>query len=110
MNDRFDSGRGRTRVREGLPHPRGATWDGQGTNFALFSANATKVEVCFFDRDGKTELDRIELPEFADQIWHGYVPDVGPGQYYGYRVHGPYAPEAGHRFQRQAHSSAIGWL
>jgi glycogen operon protein len=83
---------------EGLPHPLGATWDGRGVNFALFSANATKVEVCVFDGEGKKEIRRIELPEFSDEVWHGYVPDVGPGAIYGYRVHGPYEPEAGHRF------------
>ncbi len=85
-------------LREGYPFPRGATWDGKGTNFALFSANATKVEVCLFDSDGKVELERITLPEYTDQIFHGWLPGVGPGQIYGYRVHGPYAPEAGHRF------------
>jgi isoamylase len=87
-----------TPIREGLPHPRGATWDGKGTNFALFSAHATKVEVCIFDEDGDQELERIELPEYTNQIWHGYLPDVRPGTVYGYRVHGPYEPEAGHRF------------
>ncbi|SDB73223.1 glycogen debranching protein GlgX [Belnapia rosea] len=86
------------RIREGLPHPRGASWDGKGVNFSLFSANATKVEVCLFDPLGKTELERIELPEYTDQIFHGWLPDLGPGQVYGYRVHGPYAPDAGHRF------------
>lgn len=86
------------RIREGLPHPRGATWDGRGTNFALFSANATKVEVCIFDDKGERELHRTELPEYTNQIWHGYLPDVKPGTIYGYRVHGPYEPEAGHRF------------
>jgi len=85
-----------TRVREGLPWPRGATWDGKGVNFALFSANATKVEVCLFEN--QTEKERIELPEFRDETWHGYVPDLPPGQVYGYRVYGPYAPEEGHRF------------
>ena len=88
----------RKNLREGYPFPRGASWDGKGTNFALFSANATKVEVCLFDSQGKKELDRITLPEYTDQIFHGWLPDVGPGQIYGYRVHGPYAPEAGHRF------------
>jgi isoamylase len=88
----------KSRIREGSPHPRGATWDGKGTNFALFSANATKVEVCIFDATGERELERIELPEYTDQIWHGYLPDVGPGTPYGYRVHGPYEPQAGHRF------------
>ncbi len=85
-------------LREGYPFPRGATWDGKGTNFALFSANATKVEVCLFDSDGKVEVERVTLPEYTDQIFHGWLPGVGPGQIYGYRVHGPYAPEAGHRF------------
>jgi isoamylase len=87
-----------TPIREGLPHPRGATWDGKGTNFALFSAHATKVEVCIFDEDGEQELERIELPEYTNQIWHGYLPDIRPGTVYGYRVHGPYEPAAGHRF------------
>src|ERR1044072_1783748 len=87
-----------SRVREGLPHPRGATWDGKGVNFSLFSAHATKVELCLFGTHGKTEEERIELPEYRDEIWHGYVPDLRPGTIYGYRVHGPYAPEAGHRF------------
>ena len=85
-------------VREGLPFPRGATWDGAGVNFALFSANATKVEVCLFDQKGEQEIQRIPLPEYTDEIWHGYVPDIGPGTLYGYRVYGPYAPEEGHRF------------
>ncbi|MET0987424.1 MAG: glycogen debranching protein GlgX [Steroidobacteraceae bacterium] len=87
-----------TRLREGLPHPRGATWDGKGANFSLFSAHATKVELCLFDSNGERELERIELPEYTDEIWHGYVPDIGPGTVYGYRVHGPYEPEQGHRF------------
>jgi glycogen operon protein len=89
---------GTRRVREGLPHPIGATWDGKGVNFSLFSANATKVEVCLFDADGQTEIARIELPEYTDQIFHGWIEDVGPGCAYGYRVHGPYAPTEGHRF------------
>jgi len=86
------------RLREGLPHPRGASWDGKGINFSLFSANATKVELCLFDEDGERELERIELPEYTDEIWHGYVEGLGPGTVYGYRVHGPYEPEQGHRF------------
>jgi len=85
-------------IQEGLPHPRGASWDGKGTNFALFSAHATKVEVCIFDENGENELERIELPEYTNQIFHGYLPDVRPGTVYGYRVHGPYEPENGHRF------------
>ena len=88
----------KNRLSEGLPLPRGATWDGKGTNFALFSANATKVEVCLFDDTGKAELERITLPEYTDQIWHGYLPELKPGQLYGYRVYGAYAPESGHRF------------
>jgi glycogen operon protein len=81
-----------------LPHPRGATWDGRGTNFSLFSTHATKVELCLFDADGNKEVERIELPEYTDEIWHGYVTDLHPGTIYGYRVHGPYEPEQGHRF------------
>jgi isoamylase len=87
-----------SRVNEGYAHPRGATWDGKGTNFALFSANATKVEVCIFDSRGERELERVELPEYTNQIWHGYLLDVHPGTPYGFRVHGPYNPDAGHRF------------
>jgi isoamylase len=88
----------KSRIQEGLPYPRGGSWDGKGTNFAVFSANATKVEVCIFDKTGDRELDRIELPEYTDQIWHGYIEHVRPNTVYGYRVHGPYEPEAGHRF------------
>jgi isoamylase len=88
----------RSSVREGLPFPLGATWDGLGVNFALFSANATKVELCLFDIEGKRELERVELPEFTDEVWHGYLPDARPGTVYAYRVHGPYAPKEGHRF------------
>ncbi len=88
----------RSRIREGMPFPLGATWDGLGVNFALFSANATKVELCLFDATGEQELERIELPEYTDEVWHGYLPDARPGQLYGYRVHGPYDPGAGHRF------------
>lgn len=76
----------------------GATWDGRGTNFALFSANAEKVELCLFDSQGRREIERIELPERTEDVWHGYLNDVSPGQLYGYRVYGPYEPEHGHRF------------
>ncbi len=86
------------RVGPGLPQPLGATWDGAGVNFALFSANATKVEVCLFDPKGRREVARIALPEYTHEVWHGYLPDVRPGQLYGYRVHGPYDPANGHRF------------
>ncbi len=88
----------RTRITEGKPLPLGATWDGLGVNFALFSAHATKVELCLFDDAGETELERIELPEYTDEVWHGYLPSARPGTVYGYRVHGPYEPDAGHRF------------
>jgi len=98
MRDQVRSSRYATpsRVREGRPFPQGASFDGKGTNFALFSANATKVELCLFDDQGNEQ--RIELPEYTNEIWHGYLPDVTPGQRYGYRVHGPYAPAEGHRF------------
>src|SRR5262245_36985346 len=88
----------RNRLREGQPFPLGATWDGLGVNFALLSAHATKVELCLFDLEGKQEIDRVELPEYTDEVWHGYLPDARPGTVYGYRVHGPYEPDAGHRF------------
>src|SRR5687767_1769091 len=88
----------KARIREGRPYPLGATWDGLGVNFALFSANATKVELCLFDPEGKREVERVELPEYTDEVWHGYLPDARPGTTYAYRVHGPYEPQAGHRF------------
>jgi isoamylase len=88
----------RSRLSEGLPYPLGGTWDGLGVNFALFSAHATKVELCLFDAAGERELERIVLPEYTDEVWHGYLPDARPGTIYGYRVHGPYEPAAGHRF------------
>jgi glycogen operon protein len=86
------------RIWPGQPHPLGATWDGSGTNFALFSAHAEKVELCLFDADGKRQIACITLPEYTHEVWHGYLPDVWPGQLYGYRVYGPYEPAAGHRF------------
>ncbi len=87
------------RALPGRPHPCGAVWDGMGVNFTLFSENATKVELCLFDSaDAKKESARIALPERTNMIWHGYVPGLRPGQIYGYRVHGPYEPGAGHRF------------
>lgn len=87
-----------SRVREGRPYPLGASWDGLGVNFALFSAHATKVDLCLFDIDGRREIERIALPEYTDEVWHGYLPDARPGTVYAYRVHGPYEPAAGHRF------------
>jgi isoamylase len=82
----------------GRPYPLGAAWDGEGVNFALYSEHAEKVELCLFDESGKRELQRVFLPEQTDMVWHGYLPEVRPGQLYGYRVYGPYAPEQGHRF------------
>src|ERR1044071_2616470 len=86
------------RLTGGTSSRLGASWDGRGTNFALFSANAQKVELCLFDSQGRRELEPIERPERTEDVWHGYLNDVSPGQRYGYRVHGPYAPEHGHRF------------
>src|SRR6478672_5120646 len=86
------------RLSGGTPSRLGASWDGRGTNFALFSANAEKVELCLFDGQGRRELERMALPERSEDVWHGYLNDVSPGQLYGYRVHGPYEPEHGHRF------------
>ena len=103
-------------IEEGLPFPLGAHWTGKGTNFALFSANATKVEICLFD--GERETHRFELPEYTDQIFHGYISGVGPGTFYGYRVHGPYEPNNGHRFNpnkllldpyARAHAGGLTW-
>ncbi|HRK94828.1 MAG TPA: glycogen debranching protein GlgX [Rhodospirillales bacterium] len=88
----------RSRIEPGSPSPLGATWDGRGVNFALFSAHAEKVELCLFDANGRKEVERIALPEYTNQIWHGYIVDLHPGQLYGYRVYGPYEPRAGHRF------------
>lgn len=82
----------------GKPFPQGATWDGEGVNFALFSEHAEGVELCLFDNRGRRELQRIALREQTDQVWHCYLPEARPGQLYGYRVHGPYQPQHGHRF------------
>src|SRR5712671_115584 len=87
------------RVWPGEPYPLGATWTGTGVNFALYSSNATKVELCLFDApDSTKERERIVLNEQTAEVWHGFLPDVRPNQLYGYRVHGPYEPEQGHRF------------
>ena len=94
MNDVFDP----TRIEEGVAYPRGATYTADGVNFAVFSAHATKIEICLFDDTGANELARIALPEYTDEIWHGFVRGLLPGQRYGLRVHGPYRPELGHRF------------
>ena len=87
------------RIWPGRPYPLGATWDGAGVNFALFSENATAVDLCLFDEaDAPQEAHRIRLEECSDHVWHVYLPEVRPGQHYGYRVHGLYEPEAGYRF------------
>ncbi|MGI4731659.1 MAG: glycogen debranching protein GlgX [Janthinobacterium lividum] len=86
------------RLDAGSPYPLGATFDGEGVNFAVFSAHASKMELCVFDPAGKRETKRYTLPEWTDEVWHGYLPDAGPGLVYGYRAHGPYEPEQGHRF------------
>lgn len=85
-------------LRAARPDTMGANYDGEGTNFALFSENATRVELCLYSPDGQTEIARLDLPESQGGIWFGYLPGVGPGQVYGYRVHGPWAPQDGHRF------------
>lgn len=87
-----------TVILPGRPYPRGATWDGEGVNFALFSEHADKVELCLFDPDGRIEVQRIALQEQTDMVWHCYLPEARPGMIYGYRVHGPYDPGRGHRF------------
>ena len=82
----------------GKPYPLGANWDGEGVNFALFSEHAEKVELCLFDNAGRRELHRVNVREQTDQVWHCYLPEARPGQLYGYRVHGPYEPAKGLRF------------
>ena len=105
-------------VREGLPHPLGATFTGDGVNFAVFSAHATRVEVCIYDESGQNETGRVTLPEYTDEVWHGFVPGLLPGARYGLRVHGPYEPENGHRFNHnkllldpyaKAHMGELKW-
>jgi glycogen operon protein len=87
------------RVWPGKPYPQGATWDGAGVNFALFSEHATAVELCLFDASSPgVEIARIPVTQQTDQVWHLYLPEARPGQRYGYRVHGPYEPAEGHRF------------
>src|SRR5262249_53656966 len=87
------------KVWPGAAYPLGATWDGAGVNFALFSEHANGVELCLFDEvDGNREVARLRLEERDDQVWHCYLPQARPGLRYGYRVAGPYEPAAGHRF------------
>jgi isoamylase len=87
-----------TKLLPGKPYPIGATWDGLGVNFAVFSAHAERIELCLFDPGAHLQIARLELPDCTDEIFHGYLPEGRPGLVYGYRVHGPYQPEAGHRF------------
>ncbi len=86
------------RLEPGSPYPLGASWDGEGVNFAVFSANAEKIELCLFDPAGRRQVGCYPLPEWTDEVWHGYLPNGFPGMLYGYRAYGPYAPEQGHRF------------
>jgi isoamylase len=88
-------------VWRGRPYPLGATWDGAGVNFALFSKHATRVELCLFDPRGRREIERVALAERSDFVWHGYLPEARPGLLYAYRVHGPHEPDRGHRFEPQ---------
>ncbi|MDH3695464.1 MAG: glycogen debranching enzyme GlgX, partial [Gammaproteobacteria bacterium] len=85
-------------IAPGSPYPLGATWDGKGVNFALFSASAEKVELCLFDQRGERETQRIRVRENTHDVWHVYLADCPPGTLYGYRVYGPYEPDNGHRF------------
>jgi len=85
-------------IETGCAYPLGATYDGEGTNFALFSANAEAVELCLYDESGQVSLGSYFLPEKTNDVWHGYLPKLAPGSCYGYRVHGKYDPENGHRF------------
>jgi len=87
-----------TRALAGVPHPLGATWNADGTNFAVYAGNAEQLELCLFDASGRTELRRLAMPDCSDGTWHAFVPNLPPGQLYGYRAHGPYDPEQGHRY------------
>jgi isoamylase len=86
------------RLLPGRPYPFGATWDGLGVNFAVFSAHAGRIELCLFDPSGRRETARLPMAEYTDQVWHGYLPEAEPGTLYGYRAYGPYEPQHGHRF------------
>ncbi|UYN95544.1 MAG: glycogen debranching protein GlgX [Enhydrobacter sp.] len=86
------------RLLAGSPYPHGATWDGLGTNFAVFSAHATRIDLCLFDPAGRREVARYTLPECTNEVWHGYLPGGRLGTIYGYRAYGPYEPQRGHRF------------
>src|SRR5664279_1098805 len=82
----------------GKPYPQGATWDGVGVNFSIYSERATGVELCFFDQDDRTATETYQLKECTGNVWHGYIRGVKPGQLYGYRLCGPYSPEQGQKF------------
>jgi glycogen operon protein len=82
----------------GSPYPLGATWDGLGVNFAVFSGHADQIDLCLFDPSGRREIARTPLPECTDEVWHGYLPDARAGLLYGFRAHGAYDPQHGHRF------------
>jgi len=86
------------RLEGGSPYPLGAHFDGLGVNFAVFSANADKIELCLFEPDGRRQIACLPLPEWTDEVWHGYLPGARPGLLYGFRAHGPYEPQNGHRF------------
>jgi isoamylase len=86
------------RLSPGSPYPLGATWDGLGTNFAVFSAHAERMDLCLFDPSGRRQVHAYQLPECTDEIWHGYLPNARAGLLYGYRAFGPYDPQNGHRF------------
>ena len=86
------------RLQPGSPYPLGATFDGLGVNFAVFSANADGMDLCLFDPQGGKEIARLPLNECTDEVWHGYLPYARPGLLYGFRAHGRYEPEEGHRF------------
>ncbi len=91
----FDSS---IRLQPGTPYPLGATWDGLGVNFAVFSGHAERIDLCLFDPSGRREIARLALPECTDEVWHGYLPNAHAGLIYGYRAYGPYSPNEGHRF------------
>src|SRR5262245_35419296 len=81
------------KVWRGWPYPLGASWMGTGTNFSIFSQHATGVELCLFDDLGEAEIARVRLTDKRDHVWHGFLPEVRPGQLYGFRVEGPYEPQ-----------------
>ena len=91
----------------GKPYPLGASWDGNGVNFALFSEHAWHVELCLFDPRGRREIGRIALRERTDDVWHGYLPEAQPGLLYGYRVHGPYDPQKGRRRRSPSRARSV---